>query len=273
MARIPTCSGAALFARKLYVELAYPAVQATSGLADTLPTSEPGTPQISYVLAASDAPTITSNCDFSYSLAPLIWAKGRNTGGASRTLSYRLLKNGASVATGSAGSISNNNYYCLSAGQNWGAVPPVVGDTIALSLWASGAGVSLSDKGMGCAASRFFRNRNPLTLVYLVAITEAAAVFKPSWSGVVYSVDGYYLGVARGTDDGLAVGLDAKNSFSVAIGRPDYGCLRLDRGDVYYAGAAYFIQNSGPSTLNPKRITQLRAVELVVPGNIGTYSL
>ena len=274
MARLPTCSGAAIFTRKLYAALSYPAVQAATGLTDTLPTSEPATPQLSYTLAASDAPTVTANFDLAFTLHPLIWARGRNTGGASRTISYRLKKNGASVATGTLGSCANNYYYCVTAGYKWGDTPPVVGDVIELALWSNGAGVSLTDTGMGCSASRFMKNRDPLTLLYLTAFQETAGTFKPSWAST-YAKNGYHLNVVRTNHTGLPVDLDSVSSFQSVVGRAGFGCIRIQYGDteVYTYAEMNTLSSSGAVAGSPRRIYQLRAVELVVPSSIGIYTL
>lgn len=274
MARLPVCSGAPILTRKLYATLTYPSVRSATGLTDTLPTSEPATPQLSYTIAASDVPTVAANFDLQFTLHPLLWARGRNTGGAAQTISYRLKKNGVSQATGALGSCANNYYYCVTAGYKWGDTPPVVGDVVEMALWASGSGVSLTDTGMGCSASRFMKNRDPLTLLYLTAFQETAGTFKPSWAST-YARNGYLVAVNRGNYNGLTIDLDAMNAVNSAVGRPGFGCLRIQWGDaeVYTTAEMNTLSSSGAVAGSPRRVYHIRAVELAVPANIGFYGL
>lgn len=96
---------------------------------ETLPTSEPGTPQISYAVQNSDLPT------FNIQPYKKIWTAGIFGAGqfiTAGTIYYRLKKNGASVMTGSA-SVAANYYYTVVMF----LYDVVVGDVIELALWSN----------------------------------------------------------------------------------------------------------------------------------------
>jgi len=118
-----------LGARQVF-SITMPSVQETLlGTPETLPTTEPGTPQISYTIDSSALPTISPEPANVTWIARIFGAGQFTTGG---TVYWRLLKNSSSVATGSY-SVSSNYYYTVEAN----AFDVADGDTIELSLWAS----------------------------------------------------------------------------------------------------------------------------------------
>jgi hypothetical protein len=95
----------------------------------TLPTSEPATPQISYTVANADLPTL-SLTPYQKKWVALIYGGGKFV--TAGTLYWRMKKNGASVATGSQ-SVSANYFYTAHAFFN----DVAVGDVLELALWSS----------------------------------------------------------------------------------------------------------------------------------------
>lgn len=144
MARSPNCTGAPLYKGRVDVTISYPDPDET--LLETpvaLPTSEPGTAQISYTLASGHMP-VWSPYELEHVKTAILYAAGKNTGGSAVTVYYRILKNGTSVATGSA-SVSAGQYYTGSHAQFLDAK---VGDALSCKLWASVSGVNWDYKAI-----------------------------------------------------------------------------------------------------------------------------
>lgn len=108
------------------------------GSPTVLPTTEPATSQISFTVQTSDLPTITPSPN-SMKYVAILYGAGKNTDAASQTVSYRILKNGVSVATGSITATPTNNFYTVSCYQFYDVV---VGDVLELRLWATSANVN-----------------------------------------------------------------------------------------------------------------------------------
>jgi len=135
MARSPNCTGAPLYKGRVDVTISYPDPDET--LLETpvaLPTSEPGTAQISYTLASGHMP-VWSPFELEHIKTAVLYAAGKNTSGSAITVYYRVLKNGVSVATGS-GSVAAGYYYTWS---HYRFLDVVVGDVLSCKLWASSA--------------------------------------------------------------------------------------------------------------------------------------
>jgi hypothetical protein len=101
--------------------------------AQDLPTTKPGTPQVSITIQQSDLPTFTGNQPLSYKAIPAINVSGLNSTGGAVTVNYEIHKNGATIASGSKTSIANANYWSVDA--MCGAC--AIGDLIEVFLWAS----------------------------------------------------------------------------------------------------------------------------------------
>ena len=109
-----------------------------SGTPATLPTSEPGTPQLSFTLTSGDFPS-SNDCVLSQFAMPnlVAIAAGKNTSGVTATVLYRISVNSVSVETGSLNSVANNRYW------SFGMLARDVkaGDVITIALWSSASNV------------------------------------------------------------------------------------------------------------------------------------
>lgn len=101
----------------------------------TLPTTEPGIPQISYTVQASDLATFSGNIPKSVVHVPFVFATGK-IGAASTIINYRILLNGVSQAQGGSVSVAAGLYYTI---EQLRYIPVNVGDVITVSLWSSQA--------------------------------------------------------------------------------------------------------------------------------------
>jgi hypothetical protein len=103
--------------------------EAVLGTPETLPTSEPATPQIGYTVASADLPVINISVYSKKWTAVIIGAGKFVTAG---TCYWRMKKNGASVNTGSF-SVAANTYYTIHAC----FYDINVGDVLELAIWSS----------------------------------------------------------------------------------------------------------------------------------------
>ena len=131
--------------------LSYPAAQETYDAAGTaLPTSEPATSQVIYTITSADLPVSTDKTA-SMKFTAFLYGGGKNNGASSATVYYRILKNGASVATGSS-SVNANYYYTVNCYQLYDVK---AGDVIEIRLWASATTVDYRYKAMSVVISRY----------------------------------------------------------------------------------------------------------------------
>lgn len=98
-----------------------------------LPTTEPGTAQISYTVQSSDFSSFSGQQPLNIQYVPFIFACGK-TGAAATVISYRISLNGVSQATGALSSIAANNFYTVNVGKY---IKVNVGDVVTLSLWSN----------------------------------------------------------------------------------------------------------------------------------------
>lgn len=104
-----------------------------------LPLTEPASSQVSYTIQQSDLPIFSdprARCQWS---AVLI-VGGKNNIAASKTLMFRILKNGASVYASTSNSVSSNYYWTLNSEHFFDAK---VGDTIEARFWCTSDATSL----------------------------------------------------------------------------------------------------------------------------------
>jgi hypothetical protein len=126
------------------------------GTPETLPTSEPATPQIGYTVAQSDLPTFNMSPYQKKWVAILIGAGKAVT---AATIYYRQKKNGVSVNTGSS-SVSANNYYTCQCF----FYDVAVGDVLELALWSNQADSNWDYKAYQIQVSRLILLNKPRLL-------------------------------------------------------------------------------------------------------------
>lgn len=131
--------------------LTYPTVQETYDTVGTaLPTSEPTESQIVYTIQESDLPVSTDKTA-TMKFTALLYGGGKNNGASAATVSYRILKNGVSVTTGSS-SVAASNYYTISCYQLYDVK---AGDVVEIRLWATAVTVDYRYKAMGVVVTRY----------------------------------------------------------------------------------------------------------------------
>lgn len=131
MARSPNCTGAPTYRGRVDVTITYPDPDET--LLETpvaLPTSEPAEAQISYTLASGHMP-VWSPYELEHVKVATLCASGRNSSSSTKSVYYRLLRNGVSTNTGSSG-IAAGCYYTFTAVC---FLDIAAGDVLSCKLW------------------------------------------------------------------------------------------------------------------------------------------
>lgn len=149
------------------------------GTPTSLPTSEPAVSQIIYTVSVDDLPTLNMGVESKINVA-LMFAGGRNTDVATRTVYWRMVKNGSSVVNGS---------FSVSAGYYWTIIlyfiDVAVGDTLELRLWATDTAVNWDYEARQLQYSRIKLLSKYLLLHFSVAsvdIQPILALGNPSYS-------------------------------------------------------------------------------------------
>jgi hypothetical protein len=114
----------------------------------TLPTTEPTDPQITWTVQNSDLPVFSIK-PFSVKYVACVYGAGKFV--TAGTLSWRMVKNGASVATGTA-SVAANTFYTVNA---W-FLDVLPGDVLGLKLWSSVSDSNWDYKALFCYPTRLF---------------------------------------------------------------------------------------------------------------------
>ena len=153
--------------------------QTTLGTPVTLPTSEPGTSQVSYTVAGGHLPT-WDNPLYSQSYCPVVIAAGYAA--SAITLSYRLLKNSTSTNTGTK-SVSAGNYWTLTACYYGTANVCSLGDTLELRFWSSGTDTDWRYYALVILPTRLFPARPRRTLIPVAVHTSATYGISGSGGG------------------------------------------------------------------------------------------
>ena len=120
------------------IDITYPALNEYNYASpDAMTTTEPVNAQISYTLQAGDFPTVTGIGSGSVDFTALLYVALRYpTSTGSATVSYRFLKNGSSVVTGTTSALASLNYGTL-CGPVYNDI--AIGDVISLKLWSTSA--------------------------------------------------------------------------------------------------------------------------------------
>ena len=120
------------------ISIAYQSPQETlQGTPTTLPTSEPtaGNEQVKYTIASGDLPTFSGCLPVLPVYCAIVYAAGKAITAA--TISWRMKRNGTSVATGTQ-AVGANTFYTVSAFfEGPSGVGLVAGDILTVSLWSN----------------------------------------------------------------------------------------------------------------------------------------
>jgi hypothetical protein len=222
------------------------------GTPTALPTTEPVTSQIVYTVVDADVPSISLTVE-SKKIVVFLGA-GNNTDAVAQTVYWRMIKNGSSVANGSA-SVSAGNYYTVNAF----FYDVAVGDTLELRLWASSTGVNWDYTGRFIQLSRvaFFEK-------YPLAVFRMTIAANPTLSlGSPTVVDTGYLKVWHKQDTYYPLLLSAAATYVLDWFQQNstYKMFQFWYGDHIYANTAV-VQTS--STSRPRYYRNLVPSQIIL---------
>lgn len=201
---------------------------------EALPTSEPETPQIAFTIGAAHLPNIGGA---SAVWSPALYAAGKNDTAGAVTLSYRLMKNGASVQTGTQ-SVTAGRYWTVS-GYNY--YDSAVGDTIALSLWANAAGLDWRYNGFAVLPTRLDVSTAASSVLYRVQYTLARKpVLTLGTPGLLAASRWYLYNGDMPFDTNNAGAL----TLPVLAADPDYKFGRMQYGDTLLTNSSHGAQTT-----------------------------
>ena len=123
---------------------------------ETLPTSEPTTPQIGYTVAEAHLPTFSFK-PYRPVWVAMVFGAGKFT--TSGTLYWRMKRNGTSVATSSTSVSANTFYTCQAYFYNVS-----IGDVLELALWSSVSGSNWDYKAYQIQVTRLIPFNKPRLL-------------------------------------------------------------------------------------------------------------
>lgn len=180
MARSPNCTGAPTYRGRVDVSISYPDPYEPPLLdpPEALPTSEPTTAQIEITITSAMLP-VWSPYELEHVKTAILYAAGKNTSGATRTVYYRILKNGVNIATGSGSTVNGDNYTYT----HYNFLDVNVGDVLGCKLWANGVGCNWAYKSAIVVPTRC---GPAATLVHnmVVAVVRAPALTRGSPSAL-----------------------------------------------------------------------------------------
>lgn len=207
-----------LTARKV-LNITYRAAQETLlDTPETLPTTEPATPQISYTVAEADLPSFNPPT-YQKKLIAIIIGAGKVVTAA--TIYYRMKKNGASVASASS-SVSANYYYT----RQCHFYDVKVGDVLELALWSNQTDSNWDYKAYQIQTSRLILLNKPRLLMpcnfAALGTHPVLTLGNPSYtSSALYP---YHV-------DKVLPTISAATSYESLYPKDTYGVFRLSYGD------------------------------------------
>jgi hypothetical protein len=191
------------------------------GTPETLPTSEPATPQIRYTVAESDLPTFNMP-PYQKKWVAIVIGAGKAVTAA--TIYYRMKKNGASIASGSS-SVSANYFYT----RQCCFYDVAVGDVLELALWSDQVDSYWDYKAYQIQVSRVILFDKPrlLSPCKFAALTTHPALTLGS--------PGYAIGnLYPCFHDDLLTAISSPTSYDFFYPKDTYGMFRLTYGDYSY---------------------------------------
>ncbi len=187
---------------------------------EALPTSEPATAQIEFTIGAGHLPTV-SPAGLEYTLTAILYAAGQNTDAASQTVYYRILKNGGSVATGSA-SVAAASYYTW---HHYNFLGVQVGDMLACKLWATSANVNWDYRALAVMLTRIGPSGVALANVSATVGTYPTLTLGAPGAGTVYNSYAHHL------DNQLSAPIGADRSWGLLLPYSTFRIVRVYMGD------------------------------------------
>jgi hypothetical protein len=205
------------------------------GTAEAIPNAEPATAQISYTVSATThLPEMDANVAFQS--VGTLYVGGRNLTASARTLSYRILKNGTSLVTGTVSCVASQ-YWSLKL-VHASLIGVVAGDVIDVKLWCADATwLNWSYKHFACMPTRIKLFNDARKVAFNVLYYDGGVLYPiPTLGPVPYS---YSTGLPQPygcrSDATNITFATSQSNLKLMAQKEDanFGILRVYSGDVY----------------------------------------
>ncbi len=221
---------------------------------ETLPTTEPATPQVGYIVGSGDLPA------FGLSVYPKVWVAlifGAGKFVTAGTLSWRMKKNGSSVNTGTA-SVAANTFYTV----NPRFYDIAVGDVLEIALWSNQTDSNYDYKAYQIQASRIIvmgkiRLLCPCNFSGVTpapVLTQGNPSLSEQWGFYPYHCDTIIL-----------LNISSAKTFESLYAKDTYGILRLYYADYNTPNNAQVLTNA---TYRPRYNRNFVPTQIVCRGLI-----
>jgi len=218
---------------------------------ETLPTTAPSTPQVSYTVAEADLPTLSFQPYKKVWVAYLVVAGRCPT---SAVVYFNILKNGTSVNTGST-SVSANYFYTC----NCSFYDVAVGDVLAVKLWSNQTDSNWDYKAYQIQVSRLILMNKPRILApcnfAAFATQPPLTLGSPSYSTV--GLKPYHCDLEQPS-------ISSATNFDILYPKDTYGMFRIYYGDYSNLNNAvtrtsstnrpYYYRNSVPTQIQMRGV-------------------
>lgn len=220
-------TGKVAFGTLKTTNITLPTVRETPITQVTLPTTEPGTPQISYTVQSSDLAIFSGNVPSSVVHVPFVYSTGQ-AGASATIISYRILLNGASQSTGSSSSITAGQYYTI---EQMRYIPVNVGDVITVSLWSNQADTTFNYHAFTTCYTRIQLTKPGVVLkdVSYGGITALPILTQGPTPIAVASTQNPVIYPTNNVSTSVPVGTNL--TFGALTQDPTYNLLRCNYGD------------------------------------------
>lgn len=210
-----------------------------SGSEVVLPTSDPGTNQVSITVSSSDLPTINPT-PYSVKYAAYVVVSGKNATGAAVSVTYSCYKNGSAVsgATGQIQSgIANNTFWTHTHYRYYDVVP---GDVLEVRCWSNTAGVTLDYYSLILVPTRMELTKSLIVQDLSITLTspqpylKGAPGYQPAGSFNVYPTNSatQFAGMSGNFTQPVAIITNAANGY---MGRINNGDSTMSTGLATHA--------------------------------------
>lgn len=188
-----------------------------------LPSTEPASAQISVTIQESDLPIITPD-PLGVTYTASLYAAGKNTDAAAQTVSWRVLKNGTSVATGTSTSVPANQFWTHGYFQFLGVV---VGDVLDVKLWSASANVNYDYYAIAVYPTRANLSKEAI----VKDVTYGAIAASTLTAGTASSNLSQSITIYPSESNTLSMGNAANLMFGALHWNSLYNAFRIDLGD------------------------------------------
>lgn len=220
----------------------------------SLPSANPGTPQVTMTIQTTDLPTITPS-PLSVTYCAVLYIAGKNTDAASQSVSYQVYKNGTAISGASGSATVATNTYWTHEHFRFNSI--AVGDVLGVSVWSASANVNYDYYAM-CV----YPTRPVLGKCYLNKDVNFGTFTYPTLSSGNPSVSLSQTPVIYPTSSSQNMQINANTTFGALSWSSTYNAFVTNYGDNNVTSITetnatyrpYYRRNALPSTITFREI-------------------